>query len=377
MIVLGAGPAGARVAELLARAGVRVLVLEQGAAVRDKLCGGLLNRHGQAALNCSLPEEVRREPHAPPLEYHDLDHRLRLCYDPGYLNLHRGRFDAWLCQRALEAGAHLRFGQRVTNLVLQHGGIELATPAGIVRAACAIDATGWRALSRKLLAAPEARPPMLLAAIQGRIRSNLPGDAMWAVYHSRTTPFYGWLIPQGGGEFLLGYGAPVVAASARSEAEPAPSTAWDMLTPYVDYIESRGYSCELLDSKPRGCPLTWISGTSELWWGVGSVYAIGEAAGLVSPSSGGGIHSALEHAAALARALLDAGISSVAPHSASAAIDQHLVRTRAQALLTPQLERLRFSCLKAWVAARPGWRGVATRFLPATLGTQVARMQWV
>jgi flavin-dependent dehydrogenase len=254
--------------------------------------------------------------------------------------------------------------------------VELATPSGLVRAACVIDATGWRALSRKLLAAPEARKPMLLAAIQGRIRSSLPEDAMWAVYHSRTTPFYGWVIPQGGGEFLLGYAAPVGAASARSAAGTPSNSPWDMLKPYLDYIASRGYSCELLDAKPRGCPITWIRGACELWWGAGGVYAVGEAAGLVSSSSGGGIHYALEHAAALARALLDAGIRSVKAHSAGAAIDHHLALARTQALLAPQLERLRFSCLKAWVAARPVWRGVASRLLPITLGARVTRLPW-
>ncbi len=67
--MIGAGPAGARVAELLARAGVRVVVLEQDTAGREKVCGGLLNRQGQAALGCELPAAVRREPYTPPLEY--------------------------------------------------------------------------------------------------------------------------------------------------------------------------------------------------------------------------------------------------------------------------------------------------------------------
>jgi flavin-dependent dehydrogenase len=376
-VVLGAGPAGARVAELLARRGVGVLVLEQGDGVREKPCGGLLNRRGQAALGAMLPDAVRREPCAPPLEYRDLDHRLRLRYDPGYLNMHRGRFDAWLRQRALDAGARLRFGQRVTGLALLPGGVELATADGLLRCACVIDATGWRALSRKLLAAPEARRPRLLAAVQGRIRASLPEDAMWAMYRSRTTPFYGWLIPQGGGEFLLGYAAPVGAPTMRNAAGLAPSRAWDLLRPYLDYIESRGETCELLDAKPRGCPITWIRDPSELWWGMGGVHAIGEAAGLVSPSSGGGIHCALEHAAALAQALLDAGLGSASPHGARATVDQHMARARTQALLAPQLSHLRFSCIKAWVAARSGWRGIATRCLPVTIGARVIRLPWV
>jgi hypothetical protein len=42
-----------------------------------------------------------------------------------------------------------------------------------------------------------------------------------------------------------------------------------------------------------------------------------------------------------------------------------------------QLARLRFSCAKAWTAARPIWRGIAACCLPVTLGTRVVRLPWV
>lgn len=376
VVILGAGPAGARAAELLARAGVRVLVLEQDAAGREKVCGGLLNRQGQAALGEEVPASVRRAPFTPKLEYIDLDNRIRLRYDPGYWNLHRGRFDAWLRQRAVAAGATLHCGVRALALSMSDAGARLETTVGAVTAASVIDATGWHGFARRALRGRSGNSVPKLAAVQGRLRCDLPPDTMWAVYNTALTPFYGWLIPQGGGEFLLGCGL-----APRHKAAPAPGVrraAWDVLQPYLRLLEARGAAYTLLDTKPRGCPITWIGNLGQVWWGMGRVFTVGEAAGLVSPSSGGGIHYALEHAAALAQALVDSGaVSAAGGVTATGPLDSRLVLARTQARLAPQLARLRLSCIKAWVAARPRLRALSTAILPAYTGARIERLPWV
>src|SRR5688572_29699566 len=60
VIVIGGGPAGARTAELIARRGASVLLLEAEGPDVDNLCSGLLNAEGQHALGCELPAHVRR-----------------------------------------------------------------------------------------------------------------------------------------------------------------------------------------------------------------------------------------------------------------------------------------------------------------------------
>jgi len=42
VIVIGAGPAGSTAADLLAKKGFKVLILDKKAFPRDKLCGGLI-----------------------------------------------------------------------------------------------------------------------------------------------------------------------------------------------------------------------------------------------------------------------------------------------------------------------------------------------
>ena len=50
VVIAGAGPAGAIAATVLARAGVRVLVLDRARFPRDKLCGDTLNPGALAIL---------------------------------------------------------------------------------------------------------------------------------------------------------------------------------------------------------------------------------------------------------------------------------------------------------------------------------------
>ena len=51
VLIAGAGPAGAMAATVLARAGVRVLVLDRARFPRDKLCGDTLNPGALAILS--------------------------------------------------------------------------------------------------------------------------------------------------------------------------------------------------------------------------------------------------------------------------------------------------------------------------------------
>ena len=66
VIVVGAGPAGSLAALRLARAGLRVRLLDRAALPRDKLCGDTLNPGSLAILDrvggpaASAPEALRR-----------------------------------------------------------------------------------------------------------------------------------------------------------------------------------------------------------------------------------------------------------------------------------------------------------------------------
>jgi len=66
-VVIGAGPAGAVTATLLARRGLAVLLVDKAAFPRPKVCGGCLNRAALAALEAAGLAGVPRRLGAPPL----------------------------------------------------------------------------------------------------------------------------------------------------------------------------------------------------------------------------------------------------------------------------------------------------------------------
>jgi flavin-dependent dehydrogenase len=332
------------------------------------LCSGLLNREAQQSLGRELPQGVRCEPQRPELEYHDLDNRLRMSYDPRYLNMHRPAFDAWLRELARQAGARVEYNRRVSRATPVDGGVELKVGGGTLTARIAVDATGWRALSRRQLSGGRSAQ---VHAFQGTAQIDLPEASMWAVFHSATTPFYGWIVPKGGGRFLIGAGF-AVAADGTRDAKDDP---WAKLAPFTDYLQRLGHRVEPLDEKPCGSPVTTPQRMNELWWGRGGVLPVGEAAGLVSPSSGDGISFCLQSAAALSSALLATDLSRLAytPDGLSRAEHQRLAGDYRRRL-RPALAELRFNMLKAYAASRPGLRGAAARLLPLYLRRPVQRL---
>lgn len=369
VVVAGGGPAGAWAARNLARSGISVLLLEGEGPDVDVLCSGLLNRESQQALGIDVPDHVRREPLRPLLEFHDADNHLRRRYDPDYLNTHRPAFDAWLRELAAEAGAEIRYHCRAMSLTT-HAGLAVTTTAdGNISSYFTVDATGWRALSRKLARAPRAPQ---LHAFQGTIRAGLPDDAMWAIYRSALTPFYGWIVPKGSGTFLLGAGFSIGHESTRGQA----ADPWAKLGPFADYLKGCGFEPEYVDAKPRGSPITCIGSLNDLWWGTGRVFAAGEAAGMVSPSSGDGISYSLQSATAIAEVLSGELEGSTGGARAAESAWRKRTQRRIIAALKPALSELRFNCLKARVAASTRLRRMSVALLPLYLRRRVTRLPY-
>ena len=110
VIIAGAGPAGCVAAIVLARAGVRVLVLDRARFPRPKLCGDSLNPGAVGLLDrlqlTGFPEN-RAVPADGIIVTGEEGVEIAARYPAGV----RGRFvsrtvlDAWLLEQALQAGA--------------------------------------------------------------------------------------------------------------------------------------------------------------------------------------------------------------------------------------------------------------------------------
>lgn len=300
VVIVGGGPAGATLARLLGR-GLRTLLLERrpgapGASGprRGKVCGGLLAPDAQralAALGLGVPHEVLAGPQLFAVRAIDAPAGLVRHYQRHYLNVDRGRFDAWL--RALvPAEVEVRHGARVTGLRDEGAAValevEVAGGREVVRGRLVVGADGAGSAVRRL-AFPAGAAPGRYLAIQEWFEASRPEPCYTALFDQALTDFYGWAIPKAGRVVVGGAFRPGADAPGRFGRLVA-----RLREAGLPLGRSVGREGALLERPGR---------PAHLRTGAGRVALVGEAAGLVSPSSAEGISFALRSAALLAAAL--------------------------------------------------------------------------
>ena len=113
-IVVGAGPAGAAAAFMLAGNGYRVLLVEKFTIPRNKSCSGVLIGKSLDWVKRCFGEDVPAGAMCTPVENRGMvftDHRGKTYrFEQKGLNVWRSAFDGWLAQKAAAAGAEIREG---------------------------------------------------------------------------------------------------------------------------------------------------------------------------------------------------------------------------------------------------------------------------
>jgi geranylgeranyl reductase family protein len=212
-LVVGAGPAGSACAQWLARAGLDVVLADQHAFPRDKVCGDGLIPDAHAALrrlgvHDAVMAEAQRATHLGCIAPHG--GRIDV---PGTLAvLPRKRLDDILCRAAVAAGARLRTPWRFVA-PLEDGGVVLGARLAHgdvqheVRARWTVLATG--AVPQALLAAGMAqRQTPSGVALRGYLHDEAARiDRLEVVWHPRLAGGYGWIFPCGNGTYNVGVGA--------------------------------------------------------------------------------------------------------------------------------------------------------------------------
>lgn len=308
VLIIGAGPAGTAAATTLARAGASVVLADQAAFPREKVCGDALVPDALAALrrlNLLAPVQAAMKRmrglrvYVPDGSFVSLDAELGC--------VQRSELDAILLEASVAAGASALVPARVVSPLsdgplVVGAAFECRGQRVDVRARTTILATGAAAKPLQLFGLCTRSEATATAArryyqVPEAIAASF--DHLCISYDRSICPGYGWLFPGPSGVFNVGvgyfYDSPrlpdernlrVLFERFLSTFEPARA------------LVSAGTPLSPL----RGAPLrTGLSGTQLAAPGV---LVVGEAAGLTYPFSGEGIGKALESGMLAAEVIL-------------------------------------------------------------------------
>lgn len=302
VVVVGGGPAGASSAARLAAGGARVVILEQRAFPRDKVCGdfvgpaalmeleslGIASRPDylatnvirHAALYLDGRELIRRPlPNVEPL--------------PAYGRcVPRLILDRWILDAAREAGARVIEGARVTDFEVTSDGISVNAQRGReplrLRARLLIGADGSSSVVGRAMRGSVPADENRIIAVRAYYEGvQAPEDRADLFFSAKSFPGYYWLFPTGAGEANVGVGMVL---------ETLPPTSDHLRELLLDLVANDpALAARLHGARLRGKVIGWPLTTYDDRVPLVSdrVLLVGDAAGFINPLNGEGIQYAL------------------------------------------------------------------------------------
>lgn len=318
VIVVGAGPAGSAAAITLAQAGFDVVLVDQQAFPRDKICGdGLIPDAHHALRRLGLLDAVLARARSVK-HVGVIGPRGGRIDVPGTLAvLPRRELDLLLCTAAVEAGARMFAPVRFVG-VLEDGAEDTRRVVGAqlrsgdatheLRAPWVLIASG--APPQALLAAGmcERRTPTGVA-LRGYVRNPAMVDRITeleVVWHPRMKRGYGWVFPGPDGAFNIGVGVAHSHAMGHRSGQTMEDV--NLRTMFDEFVQVHAPARELLAGgvwvgELKGAPLRCSLAGAQL--SRPGLMVTGEAAGTTYAFTGEGIGKALETGIAAADTLIE------------------------------------------------------------------------
>ena len=299
--IIGAGPAGSTLARTLGKK-YKVLLVDKRPLDKEptkliKNCGGLIAPDAQKALatfGLSIPKSVLVSPQTFFVESIDFDNDLVRDYQRHYINVDRESYDRWLvtlCENSCEQLFSTRYrgatrvdDKYVVKLLQNSEIIEVSTDI-------IVGADGANSKVKKEFIGELEHEPKKYISIQEWFPNDKNVNHFVAMFDKEISDFYSWIIPKDNG---------IIFGSAVEEGKSAQK--------YHDLqkekLKKHGYDLSE-PIKREGCHLVRPLSSKDVCFGKDSVALIGEASGLVSPTSAEGISYAMLSGDALGRAILE------------------------------------------------------------------------
>ena len=285
VLVVGAGPAGCAAAFDLARAGVKVGILESRNFPRVKPCGGALTIKALQALRFSIEPVVKNvvTDFIAGREF-TREERFRWKHPIGAMTI-RAELDEFVLQKTLDAGATFIKIERLIQLEQSDNSVEVQTDIGNIKSDFLIGADGANSKVRQLIEYPQELTRGF--AIEAQVACSSAQDPTMTFDFGVVPRGYGWVFPKGDH-----YNVGVYTFDARFRLFP------EQLRSYIrEKLGSVNPSHIVGHSIGFGA---WNQAKSGA-----RIFLVGDAGGFCEPILGEGIFYAIKSGQAAAESVLD------------------------------------------------------------------------
>ena len=278
VIVAGAGPAGNIAALRLSEMGHRVAVLDWRESLGDKLCTGIV---GRECVERYPPEEadiLREAQSATIVAPSGKSHRIVKDEPQAYV-IDRVAYVASMARRASDAGADYRLGEKIVEIDRSASGVSVRTESGSgdrrYEASLVVIASGFGSPLVNMVGLGNGASPEHMVGCQAEVEIDRLDDTEVYLGDSVAPGSFGWLVPFSDSKALVGL---VSRHKLNGHMDSLLSS-----------LERAGKVRSVLKEPKRwGIPIKPLHRT----YG-NRVLAVGDAAGFVKPTTGGGIYYAL------------------------------------------------------------------------------------
>ncbi len=275
VLIVGAGPSGLIAAEEAARRGKDVLVLEEHAEIgRPCHCAGLLSLDGMRRLGMPadgpfVQNKVRGALFFSPSGLSFTIERRR----PVACVVNRVLLDRFLARQAMKCGVKIELGHAVHEVLFRETEVLARSGKHTFKANIAIDAEGASSKIVKAAGLEPLDPAYLLPGLQfDLIGVNVDPDYVEIYVDRKIAPgFFAWVIPLGEGSARVGLGCK--GANPRE---------------LIDRFVERRFKDEKYECLMTRSGLIVTSGPIKRTFS-NRLLIVGDAAGQVKPTTGGGV----------------------------------------------------------------------------------------